>query len=387
MTGRALRDGTDYAADPAATAESSTKRIAEAALVLATCIAFYLCWIIARPFLPAITWALALAVVGYPIHRWLERRLMPSLAAVVSVTVITGILLVPGFSLLQQVISEAGNNVEALAQNLTSTQLHRAAEKYFFTQKLLEWLESNFDINQELKRAAGVLAAQVPAALRGSLQFVTQFAIMLVMLFYFLRDHERLVKYLRSVVPLSATEAGELLQRISETIYATIYGGIVVKLVQGLLGGVMFWILGLPAAALFGAMMAVLATLPILGTSIVWGPAAIVLLAQGSWIKALILVVWGALVVSLIDNLLYPVLIASDLRVHTLAVFVSVFGGLIAFGAAGVVLGPVILATAAALMDVWRIRTRGDRLNPGDPTEPSRVSGQKNVANTDAVPN
>jgi predicted PurR-regulated permease PerM len=360
------------------------KRIEEAALLLVTCMALYLCWMITRPFLSAITWALALAVVGYPIHRWLERRVQPSLAALISVTAITIILLVPGFSLLRQVISEASDNLKILAQDLTSTQLHHTTGKYLFTQKLLEWLETNFDFNQELKRVAGALAGQVPAALKGSIQFATQFAIMLVTLFYFLRDHERLIKYLDRLVPLSATEAGELFRRISETIYATLYGSVVVKVVQGLLGGLMFWILGLPAAALFGAAMAVLAMLPIVGTSIVWGPAVIVLLIHGSWIKALILLVWGALVVSLVDNLLYPILIASDLRLHTLAVFVSVFGGLIAFGVAGVVLGPVILATTVALLGVWRIRTNTERPN-ADPINGDRLSGPQNAIDKDLV--
>jgi predicted PurR-regulated permease PerM len=362
MTGNLHREQRDYSVAPQQASQSPAKRVAEAALLVATCIAFYLCWIIAKPFLTAITWALALAVVGYPIHRWLERRLRPSFAAILSVTVITIILLAPGFSLLRQVIGEARENLGILAQDLSSTHLRQFAEKYGFAQKPLEWLETNFDINEELKRAAGALAGQVPLALRGSIRFVTQFAIMLVMVFYFLRDHDHFTQYLGRLLPLSAGEAGELLHRVSDTIYATVYGSLVVKLVQGLLGGVMFWILGLPAAALFGAAMAVLAMIPIAGTSIVWGPAAIVLLVHGSWIKALILLAWGALVVSLVDNLLYPVLIASDLRLHTLAVFVSIFGGLIAFGVAGVVLGPVILATTVSLLDVWRMRTSSDRL-------------------------
>jgi predicted PurR-regulated permease PerM len=130
--------------------------------------------------------------------------------------------------------------------------------------------------------------------------------------------------------------------------------------------------------------MAVLAMLPIVGTSIVWGPAAVILLMQGSWIKGLILLVWGALVVSLVDNVLYPVLIAGDLRLHTLAVFVSVFGGLIAFGVAGVVLGPVILATTVALLDFWQIRTNIERLSD-QPVKADQQTGSQDAIDKDLV--
>jgi predicted PurR-regulated permease PerM len=107
---------------------------------------------------------------------------------------------------------------------------------------------------------------------------------MLLTLFYFLRDHKRLLQYLRQLVPLSQTETDQLFQRVSDTISATLYGNVVVKLVQGVLGGAMFWVLGLPAPVICGAAMALFAMLPVVGTSLIWGPAAIVLLVQGSWV-------------------------------------------------------------------------------------------------------
>jgi predicted PurR-regulated permease PerM len=343
----------------------SRKRIGEVALILVTCIGLYLCWLLARPFLPAISWALALAVVGYPLHRQTERVLQPSLAALLSVVAIAIILLVPGFSLCRLVFSEAADSLKTLAENMDSARLHQAAGKYSATQELLQWLETTFDFEQEFKRAAGALASQVPAALSGSIRFVTQFAIMLVMLFYSFRDRARLLQYAGRLVPLSASETNELFRRISETLRAAFLGNLMVKLVQGLLGGLMFWILGLPNPALAGAAMALFAMLPIVGTSVVWGPAALFLLLQGSWIKALILLVWGALVVILVDNIVYPILVATELRLHTLGIFVAVFGGLMAFGIAGIVLGPVILAATVAMLEVWRLRANPESIaNP-----------------------
>jgi predicted PurR-regulated permease PerM len=123
----------------------------------------------------------------------------------------------------------------------------------------------------------------------------------------------------------------------------------------------MFWVLGLPAAVLWGAVMAVLAIIPVLGAFIVWVPAALFLVLEGSWGKALILAGWGGLVVSLIDNLLYPVLVGKRLRLHTLPVFIVIVGGLTLFGSAGIVLGPVTLAITVALVEIWRRRTAGGR--------------------------
>ncbi len=144
-----------------------------------------------------------------------------------------------------------------------------------------------------------------------------------------------------------------------DTIYATIYGTVAVALVQGALGGLMFWWLGLPAPLLWGKVMALLAIVPIFGAFVVWIPAAIFLALEGSWGKALILVAWGGIVIALIDNLLYPSLVGNKLRLHTVPVFIAIVGGLAVFGAAGVVLGPVTLALAVALIDIWRRRTAG----------------------------
>ena len=132
-----------------------------------------------------------------------------------------------------------------------------------------------------------------------------------------------------------------MIRRVNDTIFATIYGTAAVAAVQGLLGGLMFWWLGLPAALLWGVVMAVLSMVPLLGAFVVWVPAAIFLLIQGSWVKALILTGWGAGVVGTIDNLLRPVLVGRRLNLHTVLAFISVVGGLLVFGSSGLVLGPV----------------------------------------------
>lgn len=131
---------------------------------------------------------------------------------------------------------------------------------------------------------------------------------------------------------------------MADTIHATVFGTVTVAAVQGLLGGLIFWWLGLPAPILWGAVMALLAIVPVLGAFVVWLPVAIFLAASGHWGQAVILTLWGTVVAGLIDNLLYPILVGKRLRLHTVPVFLAIVGGLAVFGAAGVILGPVILA-------------------------------------------
>ena len=158
----------------------------------------------------------------------------------------------------------------------------------------------------------------------------TQLFLTFLALFYFFRDRAGLLQILRRFIPLSAAETDDMFGRIAQTVNASLYRNLLVKLIQGFLGGLMFWILGLPAPVLCGAAMAIFAVLPVMGTAIVWLPGVILLALSGSWIKAIILAVWGGLVVSLIDNFLYPILVAGELRFHPLAVVFAVFGGLIA---------------------------------------------------------
>src|SRR3982750_4280460 len=179
---------------------------------------------------------------------------------------------------------------------------------------------------------------------------------MLLALFYIFRDQEARLRGLRSVSPFSEQETESLFTRVADTVYASLYGSVAMKLLQGFLGGLMFWILGLPASLLWGAVMALLAVVPVVGTAAVWVPGALFLAWQGHWIKALVLVGWGAAVISTIDNVLYPIVVGKELRLPTLGIFVAVIGGLAAFGAAGVVLGPMILAATLALAEVWRQR-------------------------------
>jgi predicted PurR-regulated permease PerM len=179
---------------------------------------------------------------------------------------------------------------------------------------------------------------------------------MLFTLFYFFRDHRSIVSGMIRMLPLPDREVAILLSAIADTIYATIYGRFVVAAVQGTLGGFMFGILGIHAPLLWALLMMLFSLVPMLGAFIIWVPAAIILAAQGSWVKALVLTLWGAFVIGLIDNFLYPLIVGDRLRLHALLVFFSALGGIAAFGTSGIVLGPVILAVTIGLIRLWQQR-------------------------------
>jgi predicted PurR-regulated permease PerM len=195
-------------------------------------------------------------------------------------------------------------------------------------------------------------------------------------LFYFFRDRAIALRTLRSLVPLSDTETDAVFQRVADTIHATIYGNLLVAAIQGLLGGLMFWWLGLPAPVLWGAVMALLAVIPWAGAFLVWLPAAVILALQGDWARALVLAAWGAIAVGFIDNLLYPVFVGNRLRLHTVPVFFAIVGGILVFGASGVIIGPLILSLTDALIDIWRRRTAFGR-TAEEAVAPAREGGAR----------
>lgn len=330
--------------------------VKDVALVVLSALVLYGCWLLLEPFFAPLIWAMALAVVARPMQSRLEAHLRPTVAAFLGLTVIVIVLIGPVAFVIQQIISEARHALPQITEAVRTMTSMQENDQPPWVRMALTWVDTRVDLNAELQKVGGRLASWASSFLGSSVSAVTQWVVMLFTLYYFLRDHARLIRALQNVLPLSDQESDTLFHRVSETIYATLQGNIVVKLAQGTLTGVMFWILGLPMPVLFGAATSFVALLPMIGTAFIWGPAAIWLAVHGMWIKAIILAAWGGLMVSMVDNFLYPWMVASELKLHPLGVFFSVFGGMIAFGLVGMIVGPVIVAVATALLQVWRMR-------------------------------
>ncbi len=162
-----------------------------------------------------------------------------------------------------------------------------------------------------------------------------------------------------SLAPLPNAEIKNLLSVTADAIYAAIYGRFVIAAIQGALGGLMFWILNIHAPLLWTLLMMLFCLVPMLGAFVIWIPAAVGLAIQGSWVKALVLTIWGSCVVGLIDNFLYPLIVGDRLQMHPLLIFFSALGGVAAFGASGIIVGPVILSIFMGVLQLWKFRIEG----------------------------
>lgn len=343
---------------PLANDWGSRDHIQTLVLMAATAAGIYLCYRLAVPFLPALAWALALAVLFAPFQRWVDSKVKrPSLAAGLSVLVFGLSVVVPATFVGQSLIIQAAKGAEQVEAKVSSGEWRRALETQPRLAPMANWIEQEFDLPGTVKALATWLSATAGSIVKGSLFQAIEFCVTFYLLFYFLRDRRLALHSLRCLSPLSKLEMEHLFVRVGDTIHATVYGTLAVSCVQGLLGGLMFWWLGLAAPLLWGVVMALLAVVPVLGAFVVWIPAAVFLVLEGAFGKAFIMILWGMLVVGTADNLLRPVLVGNRLKLHTVLAFISVVGGLMLFGPAGLILGPVALTITMGLLDIWSTRT------------------------------
>jgi len=189
---------------------------------------------------------------------------------------------------------------------------------------------------------------------QNTFDFIVDLFIVLYLLFFLLRDGDDLVRRIRTAIPLHADQQRELLNRFTTVIRATVKGNVVVAVVQGALGGLIFWFLGVHAAVLWAVLMAFLSLLPAVGSALIWLPVAIYFLVTGATWQGIFLIAFGVLVIGLVDNVLRPVLVGKDTKMPDYVVLISTLGGMAIFGLNGFVIGPVI---AAMFMAVWDIVT------------------------------
>lgn len=367
------------------------------ALMVTTAIVLYLCYFVISPFLPALAWALALAIIAHPVERAIRGVVgNRNVAAALTVAIVTLAIIGPVVFVTHSLVGEATQAARSVQEELRSGKWRERLRSVSVLKPILPWIESQTGLSmkevpndessgdappvvvdeaaapeakdggispgagqqgQAVARAASAIGQRLGVVVSGAIWMGMQLFITLMSLFFFLRDRHAVLKHLRSLLPLAEKESDEVFRRIDDTIHATIFGSVMVALVQGCMGGLIFWWLGLPSPLLWGAVMGLLAVVPVLGTFVIWAPTAVYLAFQGEWGHALILASWGGIAIGLVDNFLYPFLVGQRLRFHTLLVFFAIVGGLTAFGASGIILGPVLLAVADALLDVWRRRT------------------------------
>ena len=315
------------------------------------------CALLSAPFLAPLVWAATLAILFAPLHAKLEKRLKyRNLAAIASVLIVAALILPPAAFVIKKIVDQVASGAAFIQQQVDAGAAQRFIDRHPQIAPVGNWIQQYVGLRSITAAAATQLSHAAASFVRGSLARLLAGLLTFYLLFFFLRDRQPIVQWLQYALPLRAEDTMHLLARISETVRATVWGTAAVSAAQGALGGLMFWILGLPAPLVWGFIMAVLSLVPVLGAFIVWIPATIFLALEGHWVKVIVLTAWGAIIVGGIDNLLRPIWVGARLKLHTLAAFISILGGILLLGASGFVLGPVIVTLTLALLEIWRER-------------------------------
>jgi predicted PurR-regulated permease PerM len=353
------------------------------ALLVLVVLASILFTLVLKPLAGAVLWAVFIAIVFSALQ---ERSVAVcrghrGWAAFGTLLVIVLIVLLP----LALLASAVANEAAAFLGRLRSG--HYELKEYFesVVSILPEWarsllarvgLEDLGAVQRKLIAALAARSQQITVRAfsigQNTLAVLLNFFVMLYLLFFLLRDGRQLAARATQALPLAPRQSQRVMQQFATVVRATVKGNVVVALVQGTLGWLAFWVLDITAALMWGAVMALLSLLPAVGAILVWGPVAIYLVATGWIAKGLGLLVWGSLVIGLVDNLLRPLLVGKETRMPDYLVLITTLGGLAVFGVTGFVLGPVI---AALFLVSWDLLTEAREQQAASPPATSPPPG------------
>jgi len=336
-------------------------------ILFLTFLSIYLLYHILSPFLSSIIWAVLLAMIFHPLFQKLRRLLKKRevLSAIMITLLVLIVILLPFVLLMASLASEVVDVYHRVEEMIKTGQLQAYLERIKEI-PILKWilirLSQHIDLSEmdplplllkNLQKVSTFIFNQTTTLLKGFSTFIAGFFFTLLSLYYFFKDGSLFLNGLKEIVPLPSKERDLLIQRFKDMIYATIYGGILIAIIQGLLGGLSFWVLGLPSPIFWGTAMALLSFIPFGGTALIWAPTAIILMIGGTVWKGLILLGLGVCVISMVDNLLRPFFISSRTNIHPLLLFFAVLGGIQTFGLIGVVAGPLIATLFLTLIEIY----------------------------------
>jgi predicted PurR-regulated permease PerM len=312
-----------------------------------------------KPFIITVFWAVLLSMLFHRFFRVMQYRLggRRNLAAMLTVLIIVTMVILPGTLIVAALINESVGVYERiqsgqwdLAKLVDIIQAELPRLDALLQQLGLTPARLKEDLVNLGLSAARAVADRLLLYSQQALTLVVQFFLMLYLLFFFLRDGRYISNRIIQVLPFGNRWERLLIARFTGVARATLRGTLVVAVVQGSIGALIFGLLGIEGAIFWGVIMTVLSILPVGGSGLVWGPAALILLLGGMWIKALVLILVGALGIGLIDNILRPILVGRDTKMPDYLVLISTLGGLGLFGLSGFVIGPVV---AALMLTFW----------------------------------
>jgi len=356
----------------------NTERFRTRVFIGVLLLALTLCLALVLPFWRAIAWAVVLAILIYPTHRRIARVVRNSyvsagLSTLLTVAVIVvplGVLGVAAAAEGRAMIVQATELIQGGAWDRAVANLERGplGDAFRWVGRYVDTSPDNLRemASQGLSRVSGAVTEAAGGLVKNVALTFIQTGLALGTLFFLLKDGTRALPAIKAFIPLNMDQTDAVLAKAEGTLYATFYGVVLVAIIQGTIGGLVFWALGIPAPLLWGLVMTALCIVPLAGAPIVWIPAAALLALQGEIVKALILVALGVGVIGTADNITRPFIIGGRTSLHPMAVFFAILGGLFMLGGVGIFLGPVLLSVTLALLDILRLKLGSPPQGPND---------------------
>jgi predicted PurR-regulated permease PerM len=338
-----------------------------ALFLLIAAIFLYLFYRIIIPFFVPITWAAVFVIIFFPLYEWVCKKVKSrGLASLLLCLFIVILIIGPITYLFAALVNEAADAVAKVNGMYKSGQLDKilAIDLPWIDavkQKLNQYYDLskvNLDelIKDSIDRVAGIIFNQTSWLIANATKTIFYFILMVFTMYYFFKDGKAIIGKIKKLMPISPEQVELTFCHLRDVIQATMYGGVVVALIQGLLGGILFAVVGIPSAVFWGAIMAFLSLIPFLGAFIVYVPAGIILLLGGSYIKGIVVIAVGTLVISQSDNVIRPYLISGRTSMHPLMLFFAIMGGIYLFGLLGIVVGPLIAAVFVTLLRIFEFK-------------------------------
>jgi predicted PurR-regulated permease PerM len=313
-----------------------------------------LSFLVIRPFAAYIIFALVLAYVFYPVHLWLKRITKnETLSASILVAALLILLIIPTLVIITKLAPQAS----AALTELSHADFIEAIERPF-SRMLGYEVSLEGPITDATTRTKEYVLKNLGGFITSASDVIIGLFVMFFTLFYALKKGPEVVDKITNLIPLKKRHRETVIQEIKRVTHAVLKGQVAIALIQGILGGIGFWAIGIPSPVFWGFVMTILSLLPVIGPPIVWLPAGIILISEGSTVRGILILVYGFFIISGIDNILKPRIVATEGKIHPVLALIGVLGGLKVFGFLGLILGPLVLAVTIALLKFLNEETR-----------------------------
>ena len=334
-------------------------------LIAALLAAGFACFLLVEPYVNSIVMAFIISLLMFPIHEWIEQRLPKhkNVASLLSCVILTFIIVVPLLFVFAAIVQQGSAFSQNVYQWVTNGGIQTLFEHPWVVKGLAlinTYLPFDTVNPQEIAQKIAKFATSFGSNLVGisakilgdATTFLMDFFLMLFVLFFLLRDHDKIISAIRHILPLSRSQEDKLLNEIEQVSKSAVMGSFLTAIAQGIAGGIGMWLAGFPGL-FWGTMMGFASFIPVVGTALIWIPAVLYLFLTGDTTWAIFLMVWSVVIVGSIDNLLRPFLMQGSAGMNTLMIFFSLLGGLHLFGLIGLIYGPLVFAVTMVLFKIY----------------------------------